>query len=216
MLLEITLDEIPDARRVAVLMRHAERDPIVTVEDSLGARLNDAGKAHARSLGEKLARFENLRFFHSPVERCRQTAEEIAAGAETRGAKPRMGGELFDLGGPYMKDWRAVMKRVFDIGAGTFVRDWFGGRLPPGLAMEPAAAAGGQLAILADQLADPDWSGATINVTHDWNMLLVRNHYFDLDQRALGWPDYLEGVAAFQQDGRLMLQFGPHRVTVNP
>jgi hypothetical protein len=81
--------------------------------------------------------------------------------------------------------------------------------------MEPDQAAGGQLAVLASQLADPDWSGLSLNVTHDWNMLLVRNHYFDLDQGALGWPDYLEGVAAFLEDGRLVLQFGPHRVTVD-
>ena len=198
-----------------VLMRHAERDPIVTVEDSLGALLNDAGKAQARTLGKKLARFGNLHFFHSPVERCLQTAREMATGAKEKGAKTRIDGELYDLGGPYMKDWRAVMQRVFETGAGTFVREWFGGQLPEGLAMEPDQAAGGQVAGLASQLAEPDWSGLSLNVTHDWNMLLVRNHYFDLDQRALGWPDYLEGVAAFLEDGQLVLQFGPHRVKVD-
>jgi hypothetical protein len=113
-----------------------------------------------------------------------------------------------DLGGPYMQDWNTVMQRVLDEGAFRFTREWFAGRLPLELAQEPARAARQQLQFLVDQLGRDDWQGCTVGVTHDWNILLIRRFFLDLDASDVGWPDYLEGVVASLGPAGLELRWG--------
>ncbi len=204
------LDDLPGDRPVAVLARHAERFPIESVNDTLEALLTEDGRAAARGLGAKMSRFADLTLFHSPVPRCRQTAEEIANGARAAGVVSRVLGSKFELGGPYMNDWESVMKRVLATGAGGFVRDWFAGKLPVGLAVEPEAAARQQLEILLGQLVG-GMPGLTVNISHDWNVLLLRHFFLEIDDRALGWPDYLEGLAAYREGNDTILSLGPHR-----
>ncbi len=210
MILDLMLDDLPNDRPVAVLARHAERFSLESVNDALEALLTEDGQAAARSLGTKMSRFAGLTLFHSPIQRCHQTAEEIATGALGAGVAARVLGSKFELGGPYMNDWETVMRTVLTHGAGAFVRDWFSGNLPPGLAAEPKAAARQQLEILLGQL-DGEMAGLTVNISHDWNVLLLRHFFLEIDDRALGWPDYLEGVAAYREGSETILALGPHR-----
>ncbi len=207
MILQETLKQLPAHRPVAILMRHAERDPIHSVDDSLAARLNQAGKAAAHQLGQNLVDFSPLRIYHSPVPRCLQTAEAVAAGVQAAGRSADIGGQMMELGGPYMKDWKTVMGRVLKEGAKPFVRDWFTGKLPEGLVQEAGEAAREQVRILANQLSEAQNTACILNVTHDWNIMLVRHAYFKPDQAAEAWPDYLEGIAAYHHQGKLYLQF---------
>ena len=177
-------------------MRHAEREAIEGVSDTITAALTDAGRAAARAVGERLADRGPLRLFHSPVPRCAETAERIAEGAVAAGGQAEVIDQLAELGGPYMKDWQRVMERVLRVGAVRLTELWFSGRLEDDLAFPSLASARQQLQTLLDQLADPAWSGLTINVSHDWNVLLVRHHFLDLPVAAAGWPGYMEGVAA--------------------
>lgn len=210
MIIDTMLDDLPVDRPVAILSRHAERFAIESVDDSLAALLTEDGKAAARRLGGRMRRFAELTLYHSPVERCRQTAEQIAAGAAEAGLEARLAGSKFELGGPYMNDWQTVMRMVIEGGAGVFVRDWFSGKLPEGLAVEPQSAARQQLDVMLAEL-DGQPAGLTVNVSHDWNVLLLRHFFFEFDDRALGWPDYLEGVAAYRRGIDVVLAFGPHR-----
>jgi probable phosphomutase (TIGR03848 family) len=47
-----------------------------------GVRLDDAGQAQARAVGERLAMVPLAAVVSSPLERCRQTADVVAAGRE--------------------------------------------------------------------------------------------------------------------------------------
>jgi probable phosphomutase (TIGR03848 family) len=47
-----------------------------------GVRLDDAGQAQARAVGERLATVPLAAVVSSPLERCRQTADVVAAGRE--------------------------------------------------------------------------------------------------------------------------------------
>lgn len=65
-----------------LIVRHSERDPVITLADAYHARLTAAGRAMARAFGEKLGREIQIgAAVASPVERCVETAQEILKGA---------------------------------------------------------------------------------------------------------------------------------------
>ncbi|RME27132.1 MAG: histidine phosphatase family protein, partial [Deltaproteobacteria bacterium] len=144
------LDLVPADRAVAVLMRHAERNPIESVRDSLEARLTAKGIKDSELLGRELSGFPRIELHHSPVERCRQTARAIATGCTDAGGNASVFGSDTILGGPYMLDWRRAMALVMERGAGWFVKKWFTGELEPGLVTDAHEAARQQLENLAD------------------------------------------------------------------
>jgi hypothetical protein len=64
------------------VVRHASRPPIRTIPESYVVGLNDAGRAAARAFGAVLGQRWRLgEVVSSPVRRCSETAELIAAGA---------------------------------------------------------------------------------------------------------------------------------------
>lgn len=74
------LQQIPSDRPVAMLIRHSVRGPLPLNETGKDVALTEDGKRLARKLGELIG--NRLQTLHaSPIWRCVQTAEEIAAGA---------------------------------------------------------------------------------------------------------------------------------------
>lgn len=201
------IDEIPLDRPVAILIRHAEREAIAKVEDSVTAQLNDAGRAAAQALGEQLAPLATVRAFHSPIDRCAETAACLTQGLRSAGAEAEVVSSRVGLGGPYMHDWQIIMERVLEVGAVEMTRRWFAGKLEPELAQDPYLAARHQLQILVEQLEQSEEPGCFLDVTHDWNVLLIRHHFLNLDVDTAGWPEYLEAIIAFLDDGVLVLRW---------
>jgi hypothetical protein len=65
-----------------LLVRHAERPPILTLDAAYVTDLNGAGRAAARAFGAQLGQKRMIgAVFASPVSRCIHTAEEIVRGA---------------------------------------------------------------------------------------------------------------------------------------
>ncbi len=80
------LDRIPRDRPVSLLIRHAARHPITDPDDPYAAGLTEEGILTAEELGKVLG--EQLlpgRLLSSPVERCIDTGEAIARGADWPG-----------------------------------------------------------------------------------------------------------------------------------
>ncbi len=203
-----TIHIIPTDRPSAILLRHAERKPITKVQDAVDAPLVKKGEQAAKSLGERLAQFSPIRLFHSPVPRCKQTAQMIAKGAKSKGAKVKLAGTKFTVGGPYMRDWNRAMGQVLETGPVPFINDWFAGKLSPDLAKDPRESALEQVTVLVDQLSEPHIKGCTINVTHDWNIILIRHFFLGLELQQVGWPHYMEAIAASMPEvGKLRLSW---------
>lgn len=205
-----TIGTGPDGHgSVAILIRHAERYPIDVMSNALQPLLTDKGKSDARSLGERLSRYSPVTLYHSPVQRCVETAECIREGIERSNKMARIGGYLLELGGPYLTgSWDMVVNCIEELGHTMFIRKWFNNELPDAILMPLAQAAELQLNILVDQLRSG--AGSTINVTHDWNIMMVREYYFNLRHEEIGDPDYLDGVWAHITDGALHLRYHEH------
>jgi len=200
------LSALPErGERYSLLVRHAEREHIGDVMKMFDALLTEKGRADAFALGKELARTGSVVLHHSPVARCRETAEMIAAGIVDAGGSAEMRGATNDLGGFYLVgDGREMIPLIRKHDFLPFVRLWFDGALEPGLMMPLADAARAQLAFLDAQLRDGVHS--YINVSHDWNVMLMREHFFGMRHDELGAPDYLEGVACYRDAGTLRLR----------
>ncbi len=198
---------IPDiSSSVAIMVRHAERYPISRMENALELRLTPKGKEDAFMLGQSLSGFSPLSIYHSPVPRCKETADSIRDGILSANQQATVEGLLLDLGGPYITgDWYAVVNAIEEIGHSRFIRKWFDNELPSSLIMSLHEAAHIQLKVLINQLRSGSLS--TINVTHDWNIMIMREYFLHLRHEDIGDPDYLDGLHAFIEDDRLHLGY---------
>jgi len=209
----LNIPEIPGP--IAIMVRHAERHPINSMANALDLLLTSKGKVDAVNLGQSLARYSPFAIYHSPVHRCKETADSIHEGISRANKNATIEGFLFDLGGPYITgNWESVVHAIEEIGQQKFIRKWFNNELPAQLIMSLPEAARIQLSILVSQLDSHRHS--TINVTHDWNIMIMREYYFKLRHEDIGDPGYLDGLYAFYEDDRLFLGYHDHVTEINP
>ena len=184
-----------------MMIRHAERFPIRNMGDPMDALLTEQGKRDAFAYGEAGAVLSPLTLYHSPVERCRQTADHIAAGVRNSGGEAAVSGVLDALGGPYaVGNLQEIPQLISEYGIRNFLRMWFDGRLPHGHLMPLAEAARIELDCIRDASSRHDSS--VILVTHDWNIMIVREHLLQLPHEEVGYPGFLDGLSYYRPDGR--------------
>lgn len=201
---QFPLSVLLEHRPVAVILRHAERDAITDFKHATVPLLTDNGRAAAALLGKELAVLGSVTLQHSPVPRCQQTAEMIAQGINAGGGEALVAGYHFDLGAPYLTgDWLEIVKEIDRLGMLPFIRQWFDKVYPENFVAPLPVSAAVQLAVLTQQLKSA--TGSFVNVTHDWNILILREFYFGLRHEDIGPPDFLDGMAACMIGGRLHL-----------
>ncbi len=204
---KVNMIELPDlatGTRFSIIIRHGEREHIVETARALEALLTEKGKQEAVALGEKLAPFGNIIIHHSPVERCRQTAEKIAEGIIAGAGSAEIAGYLVELGGPYIAgSWTDITAEIDMRGFNGFVRAWFDGALPESLITPLHRSAQVQVSILRRQLERSDAS--YVNVSHDWNVMCLREYYFGIRHEEAGTPAYLDGLVALRDGNGIRL-----------
>lgn len=199
-----SINSIPGTGPLALIIRHAERHPIDSMSNPFAAMLTEKGANDAFAYGERLSLPGTVRLYHSPVARCRETAYNIGRGLSEKTGQDIPVESIMDLGGPYIRgDWNQVSKLIDKIGHDEFIRQWFDGNLPHDMLMPLEDTALNQLGILAGQLTCS--SDSFINVTHDWNILAIREWVFKIRHEEEGWPDFLDGIAARIIDSSLHL-----------
>ncbi len=210
----IIMIQLPDHihhTRFALVIRHGERERIVETARALEALLTEKGKQEAVELGKSLAPSGNIIIHHSPVERCRQTAEKIYEGIIAYGGSARIAGPLMELGGPYIAgSWGDIIAEIERRGFNGFVRAWFNGQLPKSLITPLEDSAKLQASILRSQLEKNDAS--YVNVSHDWNVMCLREYYFGIRHEDAGTPAYLDGLIALpSSNGTILHHNGTER-----
>ena len=203
-----------NAGKTAIMVRHAERDPIEKMADALVPTLTAKGKSDSFEMGRSLTQHGPYNIFHSPVPRCRETAEYILEGIAQSNFNSTIVGSLLELGGPYITgNWDGIVATIEKLGHSIFIRRWFDNELPPDLIMPLPEAARIQSGILVGQLRASSLS--SIHITHDWNIMIMREYYFHLRHEDIGDPDYLDGVLAFIAGGTLHLRYHEHESTID-
>lgn len=205
-----TLAALPPAVPAVALMRHSIRGPVTDLRTAPDVLLTSEGARAARRLGERLGAARPVRLVHSPIRRCAQTAESIAEGLSAIGGRVHLDGERPALGAPYVLDFERLVEAAGQYDPLSFVRAWFGGRLSPGIVAEARAAARGLLDTALDELARTPSGSLGLLVSHDWNVLLVRELYLGVRHEEVGWLDYLDGVVLVATEGGLELRWRGH------
>jgi hypothetical protein len=191
--------KIPSGKKISLILRHAERDPIEKMERAFDALLTENGKKTAVKLGEKISGLQPFTFYHSPVERCRQTADAMMNGITSKKGKVELGGMDLMLGAPYLKgDWRIIADMVTKQGQEKFIRTWFNGEVSEEIVLPLEEAAKIQLRGLIKQLKNSKTN--CVNITHDWNIVLLKEYFFGIQHEQDGMPGYLDGMFAFIDD----------------
>lgn len=196
---------------VAVLMRHAERFPFTpgSEEDPL---LTAKGHRDSYELGGSMKALAPLRVFHSPIMRCRQTAQELCRGLADENEGCTFAGEIEMLGPSlFVVDWKKMISSLGEQGP-AFLRLWFDGRLAHDLIVPVETAARGALDVLSGQLSEN--RVCTLNVSHDWNIMVLLEHYFNLRHEDIGFPEFLSAVVAYKEAERLHLLYEEHSCTI--
>ena len=191
-----TLHAFAPGSGAAAMLRHAERFRILDPREPTLAEITPAGAATAEDFGRRVRGFDRVRIFHSAVKRCRQTAECIARGVAANGLAAEVAGPQAELGVGYISD-QLEIARLSELHGEYFVRLWFAGQLPPSLIRPAAVLAAEQLALLHARLLEPSPGERRLDlhVSHDWNVLVLREHLLQVRHEDTGWLTYLDGVA---------------------
>lgn len=187
---------IPPQSRVGVLLRHGEKAAGGTEVDRL---LTSEGHREARSLGENLPKGRQVRIWHSPVPRCRQTAEDCLAGyvqanpgadALLMGAEPRL-----ESLSALSLDHRARSELIANAGGPlTFLRAWLDDLLPAGVIHRSADVSHDVAGWIISNLRVAPEGALHLNISHDFTLLALRAHVFRVKLEDLSWAGYLDGI----------------------
>lgn len=191
-----TLRSLPTSAPAAVFLRHAEREPIVDSAEPTLAEITPAGAGAAEALGAQIRGFGCVRLFHSPVKRCRQTAECLARGVSSTGCPVEIVGPEPALGIDYILDLKEA-GRLTVLHGNHFVRLWFSGQVAPNVIHAAQRIATRKLAHLMRRLDEPCAQGRRLDlhVSHDWNIIVLRELVLGVRHEEAGWLGFLDGIA---------------------
>lgn len=208
-----TIHSLPNDSAAAIL-RHAERFPILDSADPTLAEITPDGAVAAEAFGTRLRGFDCVRIFHSPVKRCRQTAECIARGVSSTGCPVEIAGPDDALGVDYIMDLTEAGRLTVQHG-NHFVRLWFSGQVAPTVIRAPEQIAARKLAFLTQRLQEQSPRGRRLDlhVSHDWNIIVLRELVCGVPHEEAGWLNFLDGVAFSPTAGGLSAVYREHRVT---
>jgi hypothetical protein len=195
-LLATLREEARAGQPVAAVMRHAARHPIADPKRPEIAELTADGCAAATEFGAQLGSFSRVRLFHSPVKRCQQTAECIAGGFARTGGRAELLGAHPALGIDYIRDLSEA-GRLTVLHGDHFVRLWFEGQVPPSVIDPAPTLAAMKLDFVRARLGEVAAEPGTLDlhVSHDWNIIILREHLVGVRHEDAGWLTFLDGVA---------------------
>jgi hypothetical protein len=195
----------------AAMLRHAARFPIVDPTQPTLAEITPEGATAAEQFGRRIAGFEQVRLFHSPVKRCRQTAECIALGAQKAGITVEHLGPETALGVEYILDL-AEAGRLTALHGDHFVRMWHDGQISAKVIRATKQIAETKLIYLARKLQEPCTAGQRLDLhlSHDWNILVLRELLLGVLHEEAGWLDFLDGIAFSLCADRLEARYRNH------
>lgn len=209
-----TIETLSVDGKSAAMLRHAARFPIVDPTEPTLAEITPEGAADAENFGQRVTGFECVRLFHSPVKRCRQTAECIARGAQKAGITVEHLGPEAALGVDYILDLTEA-GRLTALHGEHFVRLWHDGQIEPNVIRATKQIAETKLVYLTRKIQEPCLAGRRLDlhVSHDWNILVLRELLLGVQHEEAGWLNFLDGLVFSLSADRLEACYRNHAQT---
>jgi hypothetical protein len=155
--------------------------------------LTPQGHQIARIFGQKLPISRSIRLFHSVVERCKETAEDILEGFEDVGGKGRLNGTLTPLFhvGTAPKFFLNMFKNESPL---QFMFRWAVGFYSPDVITPFQSYCQNAAGVIWKGIKNAQEGGIDIHITHDIFLIALKYGWFGIppDQ---DWIPFLGGVA---------------------
>ncbi|MFT3781990.1 MAG: histidine phosphatase family protein [Nibricoccus sp.] len=202
----------PPSHSVAAIMRHAARFPIANSAQPTLAEITPEGAAAAENMGRQITGFSHVRLFHSPVKRCQQTAECLARGLKLSGVQVDPISAQESLGVDYILDL-VEAGRLTDLHGEHFVRLWMRQEIPASVIRATKSIVEAKLSYLTSKASEPETAGhrLDLHVTHDWNILILRELMLGLRHEETGWMTFLDGLAFSVIGNEMEVVYRNHR-----
>jgi broad specificity phosphatase PhoE len=209
-----TLRPLKGAERAALIIRHGDRHEITAhnIKESLSVGLTEKGFSDAERFGRSLPFFLTIRLFHSPAVRCRETAQMISRGAGSQGIDVVLIQEEWKLCAPYMRDDRCLQEAArlgYD-----FLRTWMSGQISPELVDGVESSAFQVVEPILSRLPGKE-NCLDIHVSHDWDIMLLREFILGIRHEEAGWLSCLDGMSFLPRDGGCRVCYREDCVTIN-
>jgi hypothetical protein len=176
---------------------HPEMEPFLV--------LTEEGKRYSLELGCALPEGLEINLFSSAFGRCIETAYMIDKGYVSKNGTTYHN-RVEKLLSP------SYVKKPFELAAtlgkphSDFIRTWFDGEIPLDIMESPKKAAGDILQGLVERLPGLSENSININVTHDWNLYLVKEQIMGLKHEEVGPVEYLEGLVVYESAGQVFIE----------
>jgi len=197
------LKEFPESSKIILLLRHSHRNNPTASEKMHELKLTPLGHQIATIFGQKLPISRPIRLFHSVVERCQETAEDILAGFESVGGKGMRIGALTPLfhAGTAPKFFVNVFKNENPL---KFLYRWAVGFYSPDIITPFQSYCQNAANVVWKGIKDAQKSGIDIHITHDIFLIALKYGWFGLppDQE---WVPFLGGVAFVLNENEIKL-----------
>ena len=197
-----------------LFLRHAERHIILSLKKHRDVSLTKRGKHNSFLFGQKIKEYHKKAvIFHSPVKRCIQTAENIFKGIDDKENSKLQGVQLV-LGGVHIvKNPKAISGYFMKYGNRKFLRKWFDSEIPDDFIIPHKDVAQMEMKLIIDQL--DTYGEFIINITHDWNIIVLLEYFFNLRFEKIGTPKFLDGIAVNKENDNLYLRYKKYQCKIN-
>ena len=198
-----SIEKFPENSKIILMLRHSHRNEPTAAEEMRKLRLTDVGHKAATKFGETLPVNRSIRLYHSVVERCKETAEDILEGFRKKSGKGEINGilkPLFFAGTP-PKFFSNTLKEIAPI---PFIYHWAAGHFSPERIMSFQQYCENAAKIIWNEINTAPENNIDIHVTHDIFLVALRFGWFGLPPKE-EWVPFLGGFAFILHDNKIVL-----------
>ena len=193
---------------VHLILRHSQRDEPEVWDEIMFAQLTETGRAVAKDVGASLPKFNTYKFFHSSVERCEDTASQIAKGLLEIN-QDHSGFEMMDELWRVKVDKDSFLK-IVNRDKMDFVKLWISSHYSPD-DVEPALDYTKKFIKKMRKIHQSSQENTlNIYISHDFNILAFRFILTGLGVDE-NWLPYLGGFAISPQENHLDVYLGKEK-----
>ena len=200
--------------RMAVILRHSERDFTDNPSHEPFMGLTDHGKSFAFDMGRNLPKKFKPRLFSSFFGRCIETAYLIDKGYSLEHGTLLDHNQTHELLAPfYIKDIEQAVTKVRKLGTRDFIRTWFDRKIDESVIILPEDTADMVCSHMVDRLKALDQNEMAVCVSHDWNLFPIKEFFLDQPFATHPHVGYMEAVILYESKGALCLCNHTHEPT---
>ena len=200
-----TINKISDQgiSKISVIIRHSDRffsnDP--KAESFMG--LTDIGKDFAFDFGSKLHSNPVPKLCSSFLGRCIETAYLIDKGYTKQNNLSCDHNVIKNVLGPlYIKDIEKVMKLFRKQESEIFLRNWFDKRIDKNIITDPEETSDDICEFMIEQIKNLQDNQIALCISHDWNILPVKEFKMNLKHEISGDVGYLDALIFFENNNK--------------